>query len=381
MLISTMSFGEAMTLRHQETWSLQTGDNVQTFPVSVFVVSKSHWRAELIQPRFAFINEALKSCNLGVSYVLYYKINGDFDKIHIDDGDAPVFENGITKISELAPAATAIRLFYFDDYVEPISSAGSFPYAVTAQKGKPLQTYNNTAWQPFYTPARLQQRTLPYSEEAHELGHILLQAGHDTSSTPNIMSDKSSVRRNTFTPEQCARFSVPQIKSLSDCESIRHAVFPAFSFKYHHFSKSDGYFPLECGSNTENLIRHFNQTDVLDKTDAKIIKMIHKDGDSTITPLAARGGTMGWKHHVFLVMNGWVFDLDYTSEPRIERFNTYMKNMWGDKMDHYIFQVRPWNEPGKHLHLDVLESFDKKEYDIMNSEQIDAYFAKSTCRF
>lgn len=379
ILISCMSFGEAMTFRHQETWSLQPGEEVRTFPVSVFVVSKSHWRSELIQKRFEFMNEALKSCNLGVSHALYYKINGDFDTIHIDDGNSLVFDNGISKIAESAPLPTAIRMFYFDDYVEPISSAGSFPYAVTEQKGKPLRLYSNTTWQPFYTPARLQQRTLPYSEEAHELGHILLQAGHDTSSTANIMSDRSSLRINTFTPEQCSRFILPELKPRTACESVRNSVFPAFAFKYHHFSKADGYFPLECGSNTQNLIRYLNQVNSLNKADAKIIKIIHKNADSSVTPLAARGGSVNWKHHVFLLMNGLVFDLDYTSEPRIELLETYMKTMWGDNADDYLFQVRPWNEPGKHLHLDVLESFEKKEYEILNREQLASYFFQSLC--
>lgn len=369
------------TTRHQETWDMGSNKkDLRQFPVSVFVVTKSHWRADLIQKRFEYMNEALKTCNVGVSHVLYYKINGDLNKIHVDDGDKTIYEDGMTHITNISPQETAIRMFYFDDYVEPISSAGSFPYSIPENSKTDLLPYHNTTWQPFYTPAKNKNYTLPYSEEAHELGHVLLREGHDSSPVGNIMSDTSDIRINAFSAEQCARFKLPELKFKNSCDQIKNHFFPAFAFIYHLFSNKDGYTPLECGKNTVNLIHYLKERDLLNISNAKIIKMIHKNSDGSITPTSARGSLKSWKHHVFLLMDGLVLDMDYMNEPRIVNLRTYMDSMWKNGLDDYLLQVRPWNEAGELLHSDVLESFEKNEFKIYRGAEILDFVNSNSCQ-
>lgn len=368
-----------ISTRHQETWDMSSGDSkVREFPVSVFVVSKSHWRAELVQKRFLLMNEALKSCNLGVSQVLYYKINGDFDKIHIDDGDTHVVDNGMTHLSSISPQPTAIRMFYFDDYVEPISSAGSFPYSIS-ENDKALLPHHNTTWQPFYTPAKIYNRVLPYSEEAHELGHVLLRDGHDSSPVGNIMSDTSAIRTNAFSAEQCARMKIPELRAQNTCDQIKNRLLPAFSYMYHRFSPIDGYTPLECGKNTTHLIRSLRDRGLLNLSTAKIIKMIHKKPNESLTPTAARGNLTGWQHHVFLLMDGMVLDMDYTKEPRLVSLKTYMDTMWKNGVNDYLLQVRPWQDSGQFLHKDVVESFKKNEFEILTGSEFLKFVNANSC--
>jgi hypothetical protein len=369
------------TIWHQETWDIGSNTKgIRQFPVSVFVVTKSHWRADLIQKRFEFMNQALKTCNVGVSHVLYYKINDSLPKIHIDDGDKTILENGITHLANISPQETAIRMFYFDDYVDPISSAGSFPYSIPENSKIDLLPYHNTTWQPFYTPATIQNRTLPYSEDAHELGHVLLREGHDSSPVGNIMSDTSAIRINAFSAEQCARFKLPELKFKNSCDQIKSHFFPAFAFIYHLFSNKDGYTPLECGKNTVNLIRYLKERDLLNTSNAKIIRMIHKNSDGSITPTSARGSLKSWKHHVFLLMDGLVLDMDYMKEPRIVNLRTYMDSMWKNGLDDYLLQVRPWNEAGEFLHSDVLESFEKNEFKIYRGAEILDFVNSNSCQ-
>ncbi len=49
-----------------------------------------------------------------------------------------------------------------------------------------------------------------------------------------------------------------------------------------------------------------------------------------------------WTFHAFLVIDGYVLDLDYSNEPTLISFSEYMKTMWNKtSLANYRFQIKP----------------------------------------
>lgn len=378
---SFISFSQVVPTvhRHQETWALDTGNARTQIAVSAFVLTKSHWRADLVQERIENMNRALKTCNAAVAYVHYYKLNIDQEKVEIDDFSKIKAPLGMTNIAGLTPRKTALQFFYFDDYVEAFTSAGSYPFAIDSGVKGVSETLHNTAWFPFYTPTRRKGITLPYSEEAHETGHILTQDGHDTTGVANIMADKASIRTNSFTKEQCENFLVPKISHPTKCDQLKGDLFDAFAYKYFHFGLQ-GYMPLSCVTNTKNLYQYLSKKNLLTGRSVYAVNMVNKDLKRSLSPLASRGNLENWANHSFLIVDGLVLDTDYTNQPLIVSASEYFKNMWGDSLKNYIIQLRHPKDIGGFTDLEVKASIKNQEFEIYDSESIMNILSKDQCK-
>lgn len=55
-----------------------------------------------------------------------------------------------------------------------------------------------------------------------------------------------------------------------------------------------------------------------------------------VSPVAARNGVTRWGFHMFLVIDGYVVDLDYTDAPQVIGWKAYMENMWPVHQGVYI---------------------------------------------
>ena len=60
-----------------------------------------------------------------------------------------------------------------------------------------------------------------------------------------------------------------------------------------------------------------------------------------VDPLFARNSQKYFEFHAVLEVDGWVFDLDYSSVPKVLEKAFYFRSMFDLKNDHLIYAIRP----------------------------------------
>lgn len=132
-------------------------------------------------------------------------------------------------------------------------------------------------------------------------------------------------------------------KAASTCESIPQAFAPAFldSLAY-------AYQPLMCSDNVLAFVRKLQKQNV-DLEGAEVVVLHHKAAPYfPVTPQMARLTFDGitylpprWSFHVFVVVRGLVFDMDYTDSPQAVGLETYMNTMWrSSELTDFVVQIK-----------------------------------------
>lgn len=369
----------AQDVTTRESWSFNTR-RPNDLQVAVYSLENSSWTKEMIQERIRRANEALKTCNYEIAFVDYFQLKTDFRKIRVDDYDAEYFPDGMKKLSQVQNSFSAdFNLFYFEDYVIPFSSAGTFPLAFPANYKNLPPTLVDTAWFPYQTSAQRQKRVLPYSEEAHELGHLLLRQGHDTSGVANIMADNSKMRTNSFSASQCERFIKPLSRQVpKSCQSLYTQLQPLF-FKHYETYNPGHYMAQWCVRNSQNLYRTLAPQDFVKGKVVHAVYMIHKDEQSSLKPRMARWKAASWSNHAFLIFDGLVLDQDFTDGPAILPLDAYIQKMWGEAANDSVFQVRNAQDIEGYTNLEVRHSFKSQKFPVMDLKGLLQKFATSPC--
>lgn len=335
--------------------------------ISMHRASKSSWSDHEIKARLKGINETFSLCNFHLRHVYFYDWDSSHPRVHIDDREREIQWDGMTGVSKQSPHVTEIQFFYFEDYVEPLSSGGSFPLSVF-KNDEYVRELNNTAWFPFKSPDRLKVLTLKYSIEAHELGHILLQGGHESVDFENIMADNSSLRRNVVTPQQCQRLSKPtKYSGQSSCATTARNLDFAFRLQRSTYSK-DFYMSLQCAKNTENFWTLLDELNLSENRQIQAVYLIPEDEEASLKPLIPREKDVTWSNHVFLMVDGLVFDQDFSDQPEILPLREYLDRMWGKGQAEIKFQVRSINQSGGFTNRSIRQSFKKREYPVYSLE-------------
>lgn len=354
-----------------ETWVYNT-KAPRDFTLDLYVIEGSKWSKPELQARMQKMNEALRSCGAEAAFVNYHEIDSTIPLPRVDDLDSTDLGDGMQALSKKFPSPNP-RLFYFDDYLESFTSGATYPLAVfEGVKGMP-KSLNDTAWFPFLTSARREKRELQYSEEAHELGHVLLRRGHDFSDAPNVLTNNSALRLNSFTPEQCAAFHLPKAPATS-CEKEKQELMPIVS-EYFLTYRNTHYMATWCVRNSKNLYGALERAGLGANTYA--VLMIHRDRESSIFPMAARWRAESWSNHGFLVKDGLALDLDFTEGPAVLSLEKYLDLMWGEQDIRY--QVRPAAAIDEFTNLGVRRSFDEGKYPEFDRAGLLEFFRKSRC--
>lgn len=363
---------------YRETWKFESSQE-KSFSLSVFAFENSNWTREEIKNRIERMNLALKGCGYVASEVHFYAIKSAYQKVRVDEYDKVALPDGMKRIASKVVTGTHFNFFYFENYLESFSSGGVFPMAIIdGVKGVDPKLYR-TAWFPFQTSARRQGRSLPYSEEAHELGHLLLKRGHDTTGLPNIMADRSSIRNNEFLPEQCSAFQLPQLVSGGMvCSALAESLRSTFRRHFHTYNLNH-YMTLYCVRNTKNLYSSLESAALLDGMNAYAVYLIHQNEGQSLKPKAPRTNGASWSNHAFLVVDGLVLDQDFTRHPIIIPLEEYLDKFWGDEGANLIFQVRHPEMIGGYTNLEIRDSIRNREFQIFNRNGLISFIGKTSC--
>lgn len=99
------------------------------------------------------------------------------------------------------------------------------------------------------------------------------------------------------------------------------------------------YKPLLCG---ENVYRLINASDVPVSTKANVVHIIHINSPfAQVRPLLPREDRdkKGWSFHAFLVIDGFVYDFDFTQSPTVLPLKAYMAQMWERERFNQEYQI------------------------------------------
>ncbi len=355
----------------EEIWALNKASPVtHSFDLSVYISKKSAWTKQGIRSRLEKANQALGTCGVGIQHVYVHDWLPSNPKLRVDDyiSDKKYYD-GLRHASVKSKKVTAIELFYFEDYSENFQSGPSVPLAIYPSPKLEPATYN-TAWFPYSSAQRLFSRGSSYNEEAHEIGHIFLQSGHDHSGAENIMANNSKKRTSFFTKNQCETIrNHPAIGSsaISRMSSL-------FSTYYQKYSRAF-YMSDWCSRNVLNLSRALYRFFDMNPNQTFAVFAVHKEAERSFKPLRARQGRLvSWKFHAFLVIDGWVFDLDYSDQPQVVPLREYLQNMFGNQANDLRFQLRDPLDGSTITYNEVLKSFQtSKTRRFNNFELIDGF--------
>ncbi|MCB0408410.1 MAG: hypothetical protein KDD34_09415 [Bdellovibrionales bacterium] len=345
----------AHEMTFDEVWNLNnTSLNKLNFDISIYLSTKSSWTKKEIQSRLKQANNVFQTCSIQLRHVYVYSWKSSEQNVRVDEFKSDdLFYDGVRLASEKSMHATPLQLFYFNDYLEPFTSGPSLPFAIYPDN-KVEETTFNTAWFPYFSAQRQKHAHDQYSEEAHEIGHILLRQGHDHSGMSNIMANDSKKRTPYFNKEQCHQLSQ---SFIFKSQSLIEDIYPIFNIYYATYSK-DFYMADWCSRNSLNLAQAIQTITPIESIDLKIVYVIHKNQGQSLYPLQARARGVSWKFHAFLLVNDrWVLDLDYTDHPQIVSIDKYLPSMFGTQVKDLKLKKRdPTNPPG-FTYQDILKVF------------------------
>lgn len=168
-----------------------------------------------------------------------------------------------------------------------------------------------------------------------------------------------------------------QVLATTDCRVLADTVKP-------HFLKTlaEDYYPLMCSDNVLKLKMNLLDDDIQLKN-AYVVVLRHKAAPYLeVVPLMPRltfkeniYPPPRWLFHVFLVVEGLVFDMDYTDVPKAVGLDTYMRTMWDqNKMADYVVQMKTLES---YLLKDTFGTF--ANADVLLASELVEYFSQLSC--
>lgn len=163
------------------------------FSLNLVHLEGTDWSKKQIKQRVKRIVNTYKTCNIGIKPLRIITMEAPFGYIDIGDGErADLISKELENLSK--PIIFYIRW-------DLKSTSPAWAHRNLLNKGKPKV---NTAWMTFFS-STLEFPDPDYSIEAHEIGHILLDQGHDFSDKRNLMSYDGLLNSNILTAEQCEK--------------------------------------------------------------------------------------------------------------------------------------------------------------------------------
>lgn len=187
-------------------------------------LTKSDWSDTLLNEHLKEAQQVYNQCGLELTMGSTKKVTTETDEIYFDlegytYGEAP-HANGALSFSAQHAKKNKLSLFLFQSF-DPeyghISATAMPKVRITQPDQRPAE---NTVWLS-YRAEQLRQPFTPgphngYSILAHELGHVLLNAGHfETIGTFNLMHEVGSFLNGRLTLEQCQKIQAsPLVKKI-----------------------------------------------------------------------------------------------------------------------------------------------------------------------
>ena len=115
--------------------------------------------------------------------------------------------------------------------------------------------------------------------------------------------------------------------------------FELFQDNYHHH-----YDVLLCSHNIMKLIDRFKANNISLKKSFVVHVRSLNPPFTEVNAYQSRVGFQKWSFHAFLVQDGIVYDLDFTSEPRVMKVKDYLMAMFypiNKKQQRLLYQVKP----------------------------------------
>lgn len=363
-----MSFG-AHEMTYDEVWTLEAKvPEPHQIDLSIYISERSQWDKQQIRDRLEEANLAFVSCNVAINNVYVHRWRPSNPHLRVDDyrSDSKYFD-GIREAAHKSKQINPIKLFYFENYINSFTSGPALPIAIYPDPQLEPAAFN-TAWFPYQSAQRLRPIGNSYNEEAHEIGHIMLQAGHDHSGENNIMANDSEIRGLRFNKDQCEIIR----RHPAIVNNLEEKIYPLFSTFYQTYSKNF-YMTDWCSRNVLNLSRAFDHLFKLDNYQVSAVFAIHKNPDQSFFPLNARKAEFGWKFHAFLLVNGMVLDMDYGDKAEIVPIQLYLNIMFGEQVKDLIFQLRNPLDNKALTYQEVLKSFEDDHALSMTVSDLVAY--------
>ncbi len=180
------------------------------FPLSLVHFRDTSWSKKKIMKRVKGIVNTYKKCSIGVAPIQMITMNAPFGYINLGSNSVSYihFGTNASKDSSNDNSKANLIMKELEALVKPIvfyiqfdldSKAPAWAHRKLFNKNQPKV---DTAWMTYFS-SRLEFPDQDYSIEAHELGHLLLNRGHDFSEERNLMSYEGLLNSNILTQEQC----------------------------------------------------------------------------------------------------------------------------------------------------------------------------------
>ncbi len=375
----------ASSSQFSSVWETEkTAQTPREMDVSAFIEKDSQWKIAEIEKRILTANQVLASCGLRIRNVYFHKWDLTPNLLRIDDIESTIeditekFYDGMRYTSQQTNRVTAIQLFYFEDYLNPHTYGGSVPLSVYGDKFPlPLQ---NSVWFPYNSAQRRKFGESQYSEEAHEIGHILTRKGHDHSGASNVMANSSVLRAPGFSSEQCASFLIPAHTAyIQSCKNSSEAIFPLFSSYFNSYSDKT-YMNTWCSRNSDNLQKAILALNLASADRVKGLYITHKDKNQRLYPLNSRQPNSRWPFHAALLVDDMVLDMDYTNRPTLVKLDEYLEKMWGNAAADLEFQLRPSGRLSGYTRVEVFETFKNNTFPEYTKAELLAWVRAQGCK-
>lgn len=181
----------------------KTRDFANQIDLDIIVLRGGGWSTTEIKKRYKDLAAVYAECEIGIRHAQIIEADS---YVGVDVAFDIVEENLRGDMGRLALAAPEnihgrIRAYHIRSFSNGnVGFAGSPHQKHLLGEESPVL---NTIWitAVVNTESYKKKKAKGYLTEAHELGHVLTQAGHITSNSPNIMTSKSQGR--SFNQEQC----------------------------------------------------------------------------------------------------------------------------------------------------------------------------------
>jgi len=385
-LIFSVHARSAVEVEFSNVWQAPnyTSSN-KALDLSVHVATQSQWSTDKIKKRLLRADKILQTCGVSIRNVFFYNLKLSQQLVRADDiEERTVYYDGMRFIAQKSKSVTAVQLFYFQDYLEPFTPNGAVPLAVFGEDF-PLKL-QNTAWFPYNSIQRRKKGTDPaltYSEEAHELGHILMRTKHIHTDAHNIMSNSSSLRSiNHFYKNQCLRLKIPtQDLTPFAFSNSASTVFPFFKNFFHSYSKNT-YMVDHCSRNSWNFIKSIRSAGGLELTKTAVVYVTGKRLEAQtmpLHPLTSRHPVKRWTFHAFSLIDGVVYDFDYGREARPIALRPYLISMFGEAAKEQLYQVHTDQKVTDHSRHQVYETFKGQPENTLTFDELIRNFSDELC--
>ena len=172
------------------------------------VLAKGQWEKEEIFKRFEKARKIYQNCDVDLIINKFIEFDWKFPTkglfYDLSDDFKDRYEDGAQQfLVDLNLSKKPLVIFFdsFDEYINKIAT--SFPRESTSKDSLVV----NTAWITNKVNDANYKEKEPdsYSVLAHELGHILLNEGHNLGFEPNLMHYKIEMLSDKLTDKQCLK--------------------------------------------------------------------------------------------------------------------------------------------------------------------------------